>query len=397
MGMIQTLSKLQNAMASKRVPEFEVPVKKQKAYIGHFPEPKDDFQRSYFQYRTQAMLQGRLMYSLVSVASLPLTVLMLLKFRRASAPKKEAPCDNRAVFFRDGKPANIMPNVLKEEFAECVVDPVEGNCLRKEDMKLVWELIRRYPFSWQMILKCVIKIARYRYAIEKYAPKALIVCNEYSFTSSVLTQFCQCNGVELINVMHGEKFYFVRDSFFRFHRCYVWDENYRRLLENMRAEPTQFRIAVPESLKFRQEEIPEKCYDYTYYLGYETPEALTKLPAYLRKLQAQGAAVNVRPHPRYTNMAVLAEHYQGIHIEEPSAVTIETSILQSRAAVSLASTVLLQAYYNGVPVVIDDVTDPAQFAKLREVEYALLDKEHTLLSQVLQLSDSLGNPDDVHI
>ena len=102
MGIIQLLSKLQNAVASKRVPEFEVPVKKQQAYIGHFPEPKDNLQRSYFQYRAQAMLRGRLMNSLISVASLPVTALMLIKFCCASAPEKEVPCNNRAVFFRDG-------------------------------------------------------------------------------------------------------------------------------------------------------------------------------------------------------------------------------------------------------------------------------------------------------
>ena len=384
MGIIQVLTDLQNKMAANRNSLFTVPVEKQRAYIGRFLEPKDDIQRGYYQYRAQAMMQGRVMSSLVSMASLPVTALMLIKFRRAATPEKEAPCDNRAVFFRDGKPANIMPNVLKDEFAECVVDPIEGSFLRKEDMKLVWQLICRYPLSWQMILKCVIKIARYRYAIEKYAPKALVVCNEYSFTSSVLTQFCERNGVELIDVMHGDKFYDIHDSFFRFHRCYVWDENYQRLLTSMRAEPTQFRIAVPESLKFRQEDIPEKCYDYTYYLGAEGKEELTRLHGYLSQLRSKGATVNVRPHPRYTDMELLAQLYTDISVENTKEVTIETSVLRSRAVVSQFSTVLLQAYYNGIEVVIDDLTDPAQYAKLRELEYALLDKNHKLLSEMME-------------
>lgn len=383
MGVVQTLSKLQNLMASKQDSEFNIPVKKQQAYIDRFPEPKDDLQRGYFQYRAQAMMQGRLMSSLVSVVSLPVTVLMLIKFRRASAPEKEAPCDNRAVFFRDGKPANIMPNELKEEFAECIVDPAEGNCLRKEDMKLIWELIRRYPFSWQMILKCVIKIARYRYAIEKHAPKALVVCNEYSFTSSVLTAFCERNGVELVNVMHGEKSHYIRDSFFHFHRCYVWDEHYIQLFKKLRAEPAQFRIAVPESLRFHVAEIPQKCYDYTYYLGGENREELIEIHGLLLKLQGQGAAVNVRPHPRYTDMTVIEELYGDIHVEEPSAETIEMSVLKSRAVVSLASTVLVQAHHNGIPVVVDDLTNPAQYAKLRELEYSVVYNEHVLLSKIL--------------
>lgn len=384
MGIIQVLTKMQVAMELKRNAMFTVPAEKQRAYLSRFPQPEDDLQRSYFQYRAQAMLRGRLMNSLVSVASLPVTALMLLKISRASAPEKAEACDSRAVFFRDGKPANIMPDALREEFSQCVTDPVEGSCLRKEDLGLIWQMIRRYPLSWQFILKCTLKIARYRYALEKYDPKALIVCNEYSFTSSVLTHFCEKNGVELINVMHGEKLYHIRDSLFRFHRCYVWDENYRELLTRMRAEETQFRIAVPESLRFRLNPTPETCYDYTYYLGSEDKEALIRLHGFLSQLRQKGASVNVRPHPRYTDMEALAQIYTDISVENTKEVTIETSVLRSRAVISQFSTVLLQASCNGVATVIDDLTDPARYAKLRELGFVMLKKEHTLLSEEIK-------------
>ena len=383
MGIIQVLSKLQGSMELKKNPLFQVPVEKQRSYISRFPEPKDDLQRSYFQYRAQAMLRGRFMNSAVSAASFPVTLLMLLKYRRAAAPEKAEALENRAVFFRDGKPANIMPNVLREEFSECVTDPVEGSLLLKEDLSLVWELIRRYPLSWQLVLKCVIKIARYRYAIEKYAPKALIVCNEYSFTSSVLTEFCQRNGVELVNVMHGEKLYYIRESFFRFHRCFVWDARYASLFTRLRAAGDQFRVAVPESLRFRLETTPEKCYDYTYYLGAEDKDALIRLHGSLTRLQAGGASVNVRPHPRYTDKEVLRKLYQDIAVEDTSEVTIETSVMRSRAVISQFSTVLLQASCNGIDIVIDDLTDPDQHAKLLQREYVMLDKPHKKLSMLI--------------
>ena len=383
MGTIQWLSKMQNAVVAKRDPTFIVPVKKQLAYISKFPNPKDDIQRSYFQYRAQAILRGRFANSIISMASFPVALLMLLKFRIAEEPKKEEGCGSRAVFFRDGKPDNIMPNALKAEFGECVTDPEEGSFLREEDLSLIWELIRRYPLSWQFVLKSIIKIARYRYAIDKYAPKALVVCNEYSFTSSVLTEFCDRNQVELVNVMHGDKFYSISDSFFRFHRCYVWDEYYVRMFQAMRAEEKQFLVAVPDSLRFKVSESPEKCYDYTVYLGAEGREALIKLHRVLAVLKAQGAAVNVRPHPRYTDKTVLAELYGDIHVEDTSAETIEMSVLKSRMVVSQFSTVLLQAYYNGIPVVIDDITNPERFAKLEELGYIMLNVEHKLLSQVI--------------
>lgn len=125
MGIIQVLSKLQNKLHAHKDTLFSVPVEKQKAYLQSLSEPKDDIARGYCQYRCQAMLQGRFANGLISVVSLPVTLLMLVKNRRAKFPEREEYCASRAVFFRDGKPANIMPNVLRGEFSECIDDPVE--------------------------------------------------------------------------------------------------------------------------------------------------------------------------------------------------------------------------------------------------------------------------------
>lgn len=382
MGIIQVLSKLQNKLHAHKDTLFSVPVEKQKAYLQSLLEPKDDIARGYCQYRCQAMLQGRFANGLISVVSLPVTLLMLVKNRRAKFPEREEYCASRAVFFRDGKPANIMPNVLREEFSECIDDPVEGSILRKEDLHLIWELVRRYPLSWHFVLKCTIKIARYRYAIEKYGPKALVVCNEYSFTSSVLTEFCSRNHVELINVMHGEKLYHIRDSFFRFHRCYVWDDHYVRLLESLRADKDQFRVAVPESLRFHVEQVPEKCYDYTYYMGGEQREAMQTICRSLNALRKQGSRVNIRPHPRYTDMQVLNTVCGDIPVENWKEVTVEMSVLRSKAVISQFSTVLLQAHCNGIVTVIDDLVNPEQYKKLKELQYIMLNVEHKLLSDI---------------
>ena len=339
MGIIQWLSKMQNMFGRDTL--FAVPLQQQLAYLDKLPEPKDNLDRGYYQYRCQAMLQGRLKNSITSVASLPISLLLMAKYVKAGAPEKVATEPGSAVFFRDGKPANIMPEVLRKEFTQCITDPVEGNLLLKQDLGLIWKLIRRYPLSWQFVLKCIIKMARYRYAIEKYGVKTLVVCNEYSYTSSVLTEFCEENGVELVNVMHGEKLLYIRDSFFRFHRCYVWDEHYVRLFLRMRADQNQFRVAVPDSLQFNVSQIPEKCWDYTIYLGAEGREALIKLHEALAALKAKGASVNLRPHPRYTDKTILAELYGDIHVEDTSTETIEMSVLKSRTVISQFSTVLL--------------------------------------------------------
>ena len=65
------------------------------------------------------------------------------------------------VFFRDGKPENILPKSLKKRYKAIESNPVEGTLLTAKDKKFIKGIICRYPFSWQFILKCLIKIGRY--------------------------------------------------------------------------------------------------------------------------------------------------------------------------------------------------------------------------------------------
>ena len=68
--------------------------------------------------------------------------------------------------------------------------------------------------------------------------------------------------------MHGERFFIISDSYFRFHECYVWFEEYKRIFIDMYAEESQFIIARPMSLSFD----PSLYYrenesaDYKYYI-----------------------------------------------------------------------------------------------------------------------------------
>ena len=101
MGIIQVLSSLQNKLVAQKDTMFSIPVEKQEAYLKKLPEPKDDIARGYCQYRCQAMLQGRFTNSLISMASFPVTLLMVVKNRRAAAPEWQA-CQYYAKCFAGG-------------------------------------------------------------------------------------------------------------------------------------------------------------------------------------------------------------------------------------------------------------------------------------------------------
>ena len=64
--------------------------------------------------------------------------------------------------------------------------------------------IMRYCMH-RFCLKCLVKIGLYANYIESYRPKAVVVYNEYSFTSSLLTAYCR-EKTSLISM-----FYMVKD------------------------------------------------------------------------------------------------------------------------------------------------------------------------------------------
>ena len=382
MNLLQALKSAVVRLNSRRDPLFAVPVARQKAFLESLPEPKDLLERSYAQYRCQMMLERpilRVMYQLAAMLLLPVYRRQLL---RRPPPRKEETAD--AVFLSEDS-ERLLPETLRSAFPVlCQAWGYQGSSLlRKEDLALLSTLRRRYPTAFYFRFKCMAKLAMYRYQYELYHPKALIVDEEISYTTSFLTEYCHRLGVEHINVMHGEKLYYIRDSFFCFDRCYVWDECYRRLFFDLRAEPTQFRVEIPPSMQPWEKPSTPPEVDLTYYLQEEPTEQRMQIAAALHTLQARGMVIAVRPHPLYCDDTLL-EIFSGFALEMPGNCSIEQSILRTKCAVSLYSTVLLQASINGVAVVIDDLTAPERFAQLKSLRYIMLDKPHGLLSALLQ-------------
>lgn len=381
MNLSNKLKSLAVELERKNNSLFEFPLSKQKIYIRHFAEPRDDIERSYYQYRCQMKFNNPIISCFLNLASFLMMLIYLYKPNEPVVKSKNV----NGIFFSDGKPETIIPDELRQIVGTIEVVNTKKEYLTKEDKRFIRMIGRRYPFSWQFQLKCLMKIRFYRYEIERIHPLQIIVCNEYSFTSSVMTQYCEALGIKHINVMHGEKLYFMRDSFFRFHECYVWDENYIKLFKQLRAEDSQFRIAIPPSLRFDQDNKVTKTIDYTYYLGAEKDSVLQTIVEAMVKLQNKGYKVVIRPHPRYSDINEIRNVAPNIEIEDINKVKIEKSLLRTKNAISVYSTVLNQAYCNGIGVVIDDVSDCEKYKRLREIQYIMLSKKHDTLSNLLEM------------
>ncbi|MEY8759787.1 hypothetical protein [Chryseobacterium tongliaoense] len=367
------------------VEPFDLTRSFQEELLNKFPIPRDMYERSYYQFRIQFDLLSfpkKIINNLIGTFLLVLVIIIaFIKKKRKINSIRES---NVAVFpYKNLNYNNAIPTELINEFTIHSINFNSGLSINFNDFQLILKFIRKYPLQPYFLSKCLYKILFYRYIIDKYNPKAIISSAEYSFTSSVATLFCERNNVEQINIMHGEKLFYIRDSFFQFSRFYIWDSFYKNLFIKLKAEPNQFIVGNFPSLKLEIDINTEKKYSFTYYLAAENTETLMKIRNSMLLLDDQ-AMLNIRFHPRYSSIDQINEIFEGFNIENSKEISLEESFKSTSNVISLYSSVLLQAYFSGLNIVVDDINN-SNYEKLKQAEYIILNKKHELLSSLIKV------------
>jgi len=245
--------------------QFTYPKEEQKAFIESLGVPGDDIDRGYKQYLCQNQLVRPkwkiVFFNVVGAVSLPFLIIYFLTKRLFVHQAEHIDC----LIEKKGMP-EVVPKEVREKYHPSE-NYVQGTSLGANDLDIVWKMMGVAPLHPYFVFKALMNVARYSHLIYRYSPVIMIQFGEFSFSSSVLTEYCHRHGVKHIDVMHGEKLYYIRDAFFHYDECYVWSDYYKNLLTKLKAEPTQFRISVPPSLmidgeKFRNDAVYA---DYKYY------------------------------------------------------------------------------------------------------------------------------------
>lgn len=376
-NLVKLLKKTVYRILSVSTDMADIDVLKQEMYLKHLGKPSDKIQRSYFQYLCQIREMPLFTKIAINFASMPLYFYWLIRCTKCE--RKENCVTNSAVFFDKGN-SSILPHAVKSRYSEIInVEKSKCLCCKKDRSFFVTKVWSRYPFSFYFLLKNMIKMTQYRYIIQRYHPQAILVCNEYSFSSSFLTLFCSENNVQHIDIMHGEKLFYIRDAFFSYDECIVWDDYYIELFSRLKAHSSKYTI-VP--LEVKERPALNIKYDYTYYLQSESRETLLEIAKQLRILKDQGLIVAYRPHPIYENENT-AEIMKDFEREDSCSVPILESISQTRNVISKYSTVLYQAYLLDRKVVIDDLSRPDEYRNLKQLGYIMFSKPHTLFSKII--------------
>lgn len=362
--------------------QFDVTIEEQQAFLNSLGEAKDDVDRGFKQYLCQNFFVSRWKVWLFNVCAffvLPIVVLLFL-VKRLFAKKGE---DVSAMIERKGMD-EVIPEVVIDKYHPDNRYWKENASMSIQDIPFLGKLILRAPHHPYFILKAMMNVVYYSDMIWRHNSKVMIQFGEFSFKSSILTAYCHWHGVKHIDIMHGEKLWFIRDAFFHYDECYVWDEYYADLFRSMKAEPTQFRVALPSSMKIDAETYKKQEFyaDYKYYLALYTEEQLRGIVQSMRFAKQEGKTVKYRPHPRYSDMELLSKYVHNNEIEFPKEVNIMESISNLEIAVGSYTTVLSQAYFSGKNVVLDDVTYMEQYNKLKNMKYILAEKKCEVLSNL---------------
>ena len=182
--------------------------------------------------------------------------------------------------------------------------------------------------------------------------------------------------------MHGDKCYFIRDSFFKFHKCYVWDEHYAKIFCKLKAFGGQFEII--DYLDFiPQINIEIKELYNTYYLQKdETEDEINQIISILKKLKTEtGYEGKIRCHPVYTSKKIKNKIPKEMLDKEEN---VYHSITKSNYVIAKYSTVLYEAFaMKKGSVVIDNITKGIEeYNNLKELGWISASKPHFMLSEI---------------
>jgi len=383
MKIVNMAKKLQNKLLKGKQPFFIQDITEQRKLLESFPEPQNLIERSYFQYVCQAK-QIPLILRIIQNTTSIFLLCNLIFMKKREVNNLHSSQSNIAVFISGLNDVSYIPEKLQEEFDQIIhQDYLFKNKLTKSDEALIKKLLKKHWRNPYFILKCAMKIGLYSEHINTYNPKAIITFSEFSFTSSLLTYYCNLRNIEHINIMHGEKLFNIRDSFVEFDRFYVWDEHYENLFIQLRAKKNQFKVEIPDALCLNADNEDKYVHVITYYLGGEDERELTSINNDLSSIDIPLDKICIRYHPRYSDINIVKKIFRGYVIENPNEVDIEKSLSMTKYAASLYSTVLYLAYVNGKKVVINDLSSPKKYELLDDLNYIMIKKPHIKLSELL--------------
>ena len=259
--------------------------------------------------------------------------------------------------------------------------------LAKDFAEIYIRCIVQFPFKFYFLYIIYKEFLAHSYFIAKYNPSAVAVyVNERKIATPLITEVYEQEGRKFISFMHGEYLLQLVQAYSCFSEYYVWDDMYIDMFKNdLRWKVGKYIVYKPKKLQKKWELTNDNPdYDYTYYLCDANSELIDDVTEAMNLLTKRGFKCKIRPHPREKEFnKYLIEKSGNVVIENIESTTLEESFRNTRFVVGLKSTSLYEAFAEGKPIVIDDVSSQQRYEGLKERKCRLLTMNHQLLSKVL--------------
>ncbi len=371
----------------------EPDVEKWQEFVNSFPNPKDDYEQSYYKYKCRLNFFPFFYPFIINIFAFFAFIYHFPVFLRKS---KNININNKEGFLVIKHPVlsyhDVLPEILQDKYGSLnetdkpeinawFLDRVSQECLR--------ESFRRYPFSFYFNFILFRELAMLSWYKANFPVKAIVVyVYERPFTSPLMTYCCEKENMDFVSFQHGEYLLNFIQTFMKFSTYYVWDKHYSDLFSiNLRCTMGSYELYTPlKYQKISNKVININTCDYfiTYYLSNESKKRMKMIAEAFSILKNKGHKCNVRPHPRCSDIMLVNDFFKDFDIEDPNETSIGDSLRRSQYPVALISTVLSEAFYGGKTVVIDDYSEPDRYHSLEKRKYIILDKPHILLTQILR-------------
>ena len=365
----------------------------QKVYVDRFPDPKDDYERSYYKYlcwKAFFFSKKKWLIVLFNIGSMFLLPVMMRKFKKN---EKHLTFQSKEI---DAVVENVprLPNtdVIPKEVLDTYKSIIEINnisyfdgTLGKNGLLVCASLRKRYFFHFYFRLITVLKLAQFERYIMEYRPEAIVFYSyEREFTGPLQTYLCELYDKKFISFMHGDLIYSMAFAFQRYSELYIWGKEYLGLFDDLRCVFLP-KFYLPKKLDGFASSLPDRQCDYyaTYYFSSETRACAEIIRDIFDTFKNRGLKCKIRPHPRYSDTEMLKDVFQDYYIEDPRNYSLANSITQSLYIIGLNTTVLSQAYFSGKQVVIDDISKAGKYQELLKKRYVMLYREHIKLSDLI--------------
>lgn len=381
-------------------------------YIDNLPRPQNDIDRVHNQYKAMQFITKltvkyeNLYYDLFSILCFPFSILSsalstaFSKFFRSSIK-----CDCVRIFDINEN-FNLHKKIELPKEIEIEFKKTENYYVHKRvliftgiltiySLKLWLKALIRHPFSFYENFSIFIHLNFINKIFLRYNTKAIITLeSENDFTTSLLSNLCEHYNAEYIGIMHGENFVNPLHTNVRFSRFYVWDKHYIKQYIRTGSPEDMFFTYTPKRYKMnlKYENLKNSTY-LTYYLQGQDETILKNIRNVLVSISRYGKKCKIRVHPRATDIKLVKKIFMNtdIEIEDYNSISIEKSYSSTKYIVSTFSTVLSEAFENGLYAVLDDITDKNTYNVLKQLMYINIERVPLRLSEILEKSDKANN------